>query len=123
MGGVSDILGKAYGQKLDRLSAAYKGIGAFLGTSKYAQYYKELAECFTYHGSPMTRDELKNLPAGCVVFGDQIPGGTGDGALYGHAFITVGDGKHAICDHYEDLTRMNTKYYVFYPNGKKLKST
>lgn len=43
----------------------------------------------------VSREDLKKLPAGCIVIFDK-----GEGHKWGHATITLGDNKSA-CDHYE----------------------
>lgn len=60
----------------------------------------------------ISREDLKNLPAGCVVVW-----GASQGHQHGHIAITLGDGREA-SDHVQKLiTNRPAKYSVFVPAG------
>jgi hypothetical protein len=62
----------------------------------------------------VSREELKNLPAGCIVVW-QRGGGFGQAfAKHGHVFITQGNGK-ATSDYLQDIKDYNTPFTVFVP--------
>lgn len=59
----------------------------------------------------VSRDDLKNLPAGCVVVWQPS-----DGHPHGHIAVTLGNGKEA-SDHVQNQIVRNTGYSVFVPVG------
>ena len=57
----------------------------------------------------VSKDELKNLPAGCVIAWQ-----ASSGHPYGHIAVTLGSGKEA-SDHVQNLSVRDAKFSVFVP--------
>lgn len=62
----------------------------------------------------VSRDELKNLPAGCVVVWQNGSGFGNAFAKHGHIFITQGNGK-ATSDYLQDMKDYGTDFAVYVP--------
>ncbi|MBR1753933.1 hypothetical protein IJ732_03775 [bacterium] len=62
----------------------------------------------------VSRDELKNLPAGCIVVWQNGYGFGTDFAKHGHVVITQGNGK-ATSDYVQNMKDYGTEFAVFVP--------
>lgn len=63
----------------------------------------------------VSREDLKNLPAGCVIVWDRNYVGTKSSDLHGHIAVTLGDGREA-SDHVAGRTYLlNSRHRVFVP--------
>lgn len=63
----------------------------------------------------VSREDLRNLPAGCVLVWDRNYVGSKTSDIHGHIAITLGDGKEA-SDHVSDKTYLlNSRHRVFVP--------
>lgn len=62
----------------------------------------------------VSRDELKNLPAGCIVVWQRGNGFGNAFAKHGHVYITQGNGK-ATSDYTQNIKDYGTEFTVFVP--------
>ena len=60
----------------------------------------------------VSKSDLKNLPAGCVIVWQPS-----QGHQYGHILVTLGDGREA-SDHVQNISTRNTDFSVFVPIEK-----
>jgi len=71
----------------------------------------------------VSREDLKNLPAGCVIVWDRNYVGTSSADIHGHITVTLGNGSGA-CDRVEKkLFMLNTKHRVFVPVASGINKT
>lgn len=91
-------------------------VGGSMGNSAY-QAADVLARNKNFKEVQVSRDDLKNLPAGCVIVWDRNYVGTKSSDVHGHIAVTLGNGKEA-SDHLPDKTYMlRSSHRVFVPVG------
>lgn len=87
-----------------------------MGASAY-QAAAVLAKNKNFKEVQVSRDDIKNLPAGCVVVWNKNYFGKKSSDIHGHIAITLGNGKEA-SDHVANKTYMlNSSHRVFVPVG------
>lgn len=89
------------------------------GETRVASAYQEadkLAHHKNFKEVFVSREDLKSLPAGCVIVWDKNAAGTRPSDIHGHITITLGDGKEA-SDHITNTYMLNTQFRVFVPVG------
>lgn len=95
--------------------------GEIRGASAY-QAADMLANHKNFREVDVSKNELKELPAGCIIVWDRNYVGTKKGDIHGHIAVTLGDGKEA-SDHVSNkLVMKSTNHRVFVPvaTGKDL---
>ena len=100
-----------------RESLTQKGlVNGSMGGSAY-QSADVLAKNKNFKEVAVSRNDLRNLPAGCVVVWDKNYIGTKSSDVHGHIAITTGDGGEA-SDHVSNrLYMLNASHRVFLPVG------
>lgn len=91
------------------------------GETRVSSAYQE-ADVLAHHKNfrevSVSRSDLKNLPAGCIIVWNK----TGDlsrmSGKDGHVTVTLGDGKEA-SDNVRDMLILNSAFRVFVPVGTK----
>ena len=106
LNGVGYTLRKFFDKKtvLSTLGHAYLADEKLSNDEFLKKYFKKV---------DVKRDDLKNLPAGCIVVW-QRGGPTKGGQKSGHIAITLGGGKEA-SDHVQKQVVRNCSYSVYYP--------
>lgn len=121
--GVKKSLKTAYGMTLEGLGEAWQAADALRGkpvnVGGKMVTFKTLASKFT-EVTGISRDQLKNLPAGAiVVWNNNLNGGgknvSENGKKYGHISIALGNGKES-SDHIQNqIVNRDAEYTVFLP--------
>ena len=97
---VDNTLDKIYGSH-QRYGHAYQSVEEFRNKNGLGQYFGELEN--------VSREDLPNLPAGCVVVWDQDSVNTS-----GHISICLGDGRE-VSDFIGNQIIRDVDFHVFYP--------
>jgi len=103
-------IGKCSHVVSDTLMDAKLANGNIRVASAY-QAASKLSENKNFKQVNIPREDLKKLPAGCVVVWDRSAGHE-----HGHIAVTLGNGKEA-SDHTQNLSSRNAEYSVFVPTG------
>jgi hypothetical protein len=98
--GVNDTMSMIYGENnIKRVPSAYQEADVLAGDSRFQEI-------------KVSKDQLKSLPAGCIIIW-----GPESGNPHGHATITQGNGRE-ISDHEQNLiVKQNSWCRVFIPKG------
>lgn len=98
--GVNDTLAMIYGESnIKRVPSAYMEADVLANDSRFQEI-------------KVSKDQLKNLPPGCIIIW-----GPDSGNPHGHAAITIGNGRE-ISDHEQSLViKQNSWFRVFIPKG------
>lgn len=95
--------------------------GLAKGETRVSAAYQEadiLAKHPNFKEVTISKDELKSLPAGCVVVWDRNRDKSRPDSrpadTYGHIMVTLGNGKEA-SDHVDNILMLNTSFRVFVP--------
>ncbi|MFA7658100.1 MAG: hypothetical protein WCY19_01560 [Candidatus Gastranaerophilaceae bacterium] len=107
----TDTVGKCYKTVKDTLKRANLNNGEIAGGSAF-QADGILSKHKNFKEVAVSRGDLKNLPAGCVVVWQASAGHP-----HGHIAVTLGDGKEA-SDHIQNIAVRNADFSVFVPVKK-----
>lgn len=91
--------------------------GLASGETRVASAYQEadkLAKHKNFKEVSVSREDLKKLPAGCVIVWNKTGDASRLSGQHGHTTITLGNGKEA-SDHVQDLIMLDSEYRVFVP--------
>lgn len=69
----------------------------------------------------VSKEDLKNLPAGCVIVWQPYNDSKGNYHEHGHIAVTLGNGKEA-SDHVQNIANINSLYSVFVPTATNTKA-
>lgn len=98
------------------LEKAELHLGGSMGASAY-QSLNSLSNNRNFKQVQVSRNELKSLPAGCIIIWDR-----NSRNRHGHIAVTLGNGKEA-SDHVQNLiTTINAGFTVFAPTGTNLRA-
>lgn len=105
-----NTVGMCYRGVKDALIRANLDDGSLSGRSAY-QAYSQLKNDENFTEVKVGKNELKNLPAGCLIVWD-----ASEGHPHGHITTTLGNGKEA-SDHIQNVIIRDAKYAVFVPTS------
>jgi len=109
-----DTVGKCYRGVKDSLAKAGLNNGELTGGSAW-QAKGVLSKHKNFQKVDIAKNDLKNLPAGCVIVWDPYSDRKGKLHQHGHIAVTLGNGKEA-SDHVQNLV-IAGNYTVFVPKG------
>lgn len=114
-------IGRCYHGVKDSLKLAGLNHGEMTGGSAW-QAADSLKNHKNFNKVGVQRDQLKSLPAGCIIVWDPFTDRKGKYHEHGHIAVTLGNGKEA-SDHVQNLLTSGDKYTVYVPTNGINKTT